>query len=136
MRLLQPLRKFLALVYSTDKSTGDRALQFMFNLILLMFFLGNVTVMLVIANSMREIRSNVVLDIDSIRNQHYTEMRFAFVRGCLKGVDYNGAYDSTEYNPNSPSTYCDNMAKEMDEYFVQHAAEIGKPSKQKMEYWP
>lgn len=63
----------------------------------------------------------------------YKEMRFLYMRGCLKGTEREPIKirDRYGWNINSPTHYCNERTKFMEDYMINRVDDMGKPNERR-----
>lgn len=93
-------------------------------------FLGLTNVMLICMVTLLTgyIHDRMIFDIDKIRKTYMTEMRMIYGRGCEKGMEYPESYrvSSDTFNPNSPTAWCADQGKSLEEYLLDQAWKLGR----------
>lgn len=77
---------------------------------------------------MRTFNSNMVWNIDAVRNRYISDAEFSFKRGCYIGTEYPPEYRNkgSGFNENSPTIYCNKeFTSKMEEYFLEQLPKLG-----------
>lgn len=79
-------------------------------------------------NELNEFRGSVVYDIDKVRAKFLYETEFIYGAACRSGTEYPEEFRNVVgFNPNSPSSYCNDLYKsKWEAYLLDIAAQIGR----------
>lgn len=97
-------------------------------LLLLMVFLSNVLTGMLIAGLCNFMITKTVFDLDQIRQDHMSDVKYYYVQGCTQGTNYPEEYKkpTIEFNQNSPSMWCNQFKEEMNDSFNDSTYGLGR----------
>lgn len=73
------------------------------------------------------ITKNIVYDMDQARRQHFEDIKYYYMRGCVEGTDYPPEYrlPTSNFNEHSVPIYCGQLRDGYENDFTRSMFELG-----------